>query len=141
MRKFKRLTLTLALLLTAVGGAWAQSSLNVVEFEVPANWEGDDSYVTAADLTGFKASTLDEAKAWKGAPAGMAMLIYAFDGDKICFVPFNEGAAYSEDKITYTKDDFFYMKSIAKIYYTIEPEITEWSLTPDETGKTWTLVP
>ena len=139
MRKFKRLTLTLALLLTAVGGAWAQSSLNVVEFEVPANWEDEYSPVTAGDLTGFYTSTLDEAKAWKGAPAGMAMLIYAFDGDKICFVPFNEGAAYSEDKITYTKDDFFYMKSIAKIYYTIEPEITEWSLTPDETGKTWTL--
>ena len=29
MRKFKRLTLTLALLLTAVGGAWAQDTYNV----------------------------------------------------------------------------------------------------------------
>ena len=43
MRKLNRLTMTLALLIMAVGGAWAQSSLNVVEKEVPANWEGDNS--------------------------------------------------------------------------------------------------
>ena len=30
MRKFKRLTMTLALLIMAVGGAWAENVLNIV---------------------------------------------------------------------------------------------------------------
>jgi len=137
MRKFKRLTLTLALLLTAVGGAWAQSSLNVVELDVPAEWAKDNSNATAGDLPGFKASTYAEAKTWTGAPAGMAVLIYAFDGNKICYVLFSNGKAGGESKITFTKKAFFDQKSSGKFYYTVEP--TEWSLTPDETGKTWTL--
>ena len=137
MRKFKRLTLTLALLLTAVGGAWAQSSLNVVELDVPAEWAKDNSNATAGDLPGFKASTYAEAKTWTGAPAGMAVLIYAFDGNKICYVLFSNGKAGGESKITFTKKAFFDQKSSGKFYYTAEP--TEWSLTPDETGKTWTL--
>jgi len=137
MRKFKRLTLTLALLLTAVGGAWAQSSLNVVELDVPAEWAKDNSNATAGDLPGFKASTYAEAKTWTGAPAGMAVLIYAFDGNKICYVLFSNGKAGGESKITFTKKAFFDQKSSGKFYYTAE--LTEWSLTPDETGKTWTL--
>ena len=137
MRKFKRLTLTLALLLSAVGGAWAQSSLNVVELDVPAEWAKDNSNATAGDLPGFKASTYAEAKTWTGAPAGMAVLIYAFDGNKICYVLFSNGKAGGESKITFTKKAFFDQKSSGKFYYTAEP--TEWSLTPDETGKTWTL--
>ncbi len=36
-----KILMTLALLVTAVGGAWAQSSLNVVELEVPAEWENN----------------------------------------------------------------------------------------------------
>ena len=61
--------MTLALLITAVTGAWAQSSLNVVELEVPTVWENDESNVTAGDLPGFKTSTSAEAQAWTGAPA------------------------------------------------------------------------
>ena len=142
MRKFKRLTLTLALLLTAVGGAWAQSSLNVVELEVPAEWEDEYSPVTAADLPGFYTSTLAEAQAWTGAPAeGNAMLIYAFDGDDNAYhVPFVNGTADIAQDYAISKAVAFEKKSMIKIYYTVEPaEPTEWSLTPDETGKTWTL--
>ncbi len=142
MRKFKRLTLTLALLLMAVGGAWAQSSLKVVEFEVPAEWEDEYSPVTAADLPGFYTSTLAEAQAWTGAPAeGNAMLIYAFDGDDNAYhVPFVNGTADIAQDYAISKAVAFEKKSMVKIYYTVEPaEPTEWSLTPDETGKTWTL--
>ena len=133
--------MTLALLIMAVGGAWAQSSLNVVELEVPKAWETDGSNLTAGDLTGFKASTFDEAKAWTGAPEeGLAVLIYAFDGEKACFVPFTNGKAGDGGQDTNPKNEIFGAKSVVKYYYTYaEPEITEWELKPDETGKNWIL--
>ena len=130
--------MTLALLITAVTGAWAQSSLNVVELEVPTVWENDESNVTAGDLPGFKTSTSAEAQAWTGAPAkGTAMLVYAFDGDNVCVVPFQDGTAGQGGETTYTKKDIFGSKSYMKFYYTAEP--TEWSLTPDADKKVWTL--
>ena len=130
--------MTLALLIMAAGGAWAQSSLNVVELEAPADWETDNNPVTAADLPGFKASTLEEAKTWTGAPStGSAGLIYAFDGDAAYYLAFNNGAAGEVAKNVLPKKVVFGSKSDLKTYYTAEP--TEWSLTPDETGKKWTL--
>ena len=114
--------MTLALLLTAVTGAWAQSTLNVVELEVPDEWAKDNNPATAADLPGFKASTLAEAQAWTGAPAGgMAVLIYAFDGNSICYVLFSNGKAGGGSKTTFTKKAFFDQKSSGKYYYTAEP--------------------
>ena len=138
MRKLNRLTMTLALLIMAVSGAWAQSTLNVVELEMPAEWETDNNPVTAADLPGFKASTLEEAKTWTGAPStGSAGLIYAFDGDAAYYLAFNNGAAGDVATNVLPKKAVFSSKSDLKTYYTAEP--TEWSLTPDETGKKWTL--
>ena len=98
--------------------------------------------MTAADLPGFYTSTLAEAQAWTGAPAeGNAMLIYAFDGDDNAYhVPFVNGTADIAQDYAISKAVAFEKKSMVKIYYTVEPaEPTEWSLTPDETGKTWTL--
>ena len=137
MRIFKKLTITLALLLTAVTGAWAQSSLNVVEFEVPAAWANDNSYVTTADLPGFKAVTLEEAKAC--APTdGFAVLFYAFDGENASYVFFQkEGSPMPYKPTPYQKNVVFSNSKSMKYFYTAEP--TEWDLTPDETGKTWTL--
>ena len=130
--------MTLALLLTAVTGAWAQSSLNVVELEVPAVWENVYTAPTAADLPGFKASTVDEAKAWTGAPAeGTAILFYAFDGNEPKYILFNNGKVGQQGSAVFMKDDIFEQKSNNKFFYTAE--ITEWELKPDETGKKWTL--
>jgi hypothetical protein len=113
-----KILMTLALLLTAVTGAWAQGTLNVVEIEVPKAWETDNSNMTTADLTGFKASTLDEAKAWKGAPAeGYVMLIYAFDGDDAYYVGFNNGEPFS-DHSPFQKNDVFANSNSMKFYYT-----------------------
>ena len=139
MRKFNRLTMTLALLLTAVGGAWAQSSPNVVEFEVPAEWDGVESPVAAGDLPGFKASTKEEAKAWTGAPkSGAATLFYAFDGDDAYYVVFNDGEYLFDANNPYQKNLVLGDSKTITFYYTAE--ITEWSLTPDETDKkVWTL--
>ena len=139
MRKFKRLTMTLALLIAAVGGAWAQSSLNVVELKAPAEWETDESNLTPADLPGFYTSTFDKAKAWTGAPTdGAAMLIYAFEGDDAHYVYFDKGTPEDKDyKFTFTKASVLFM---TKIYYTVEPaNPTEWLLTPDADKKVWTL--
>ena len=139
MRKLNRLTMTLALLLTAVTGAWAQSSLNVVKIEVSKAWETDGSNLTAGDLTGFKTSTLAEAKAWTGAPEeGMAILFYAFDGDVAYYVPFTNGRAGDEAQDKNPKNQIFSAKSVIKLYYTYA-EPTEWELKPDETGKNWIL--
>ena len=120
--------MTLALLLTAVTGAWAQGTLNVVELKVPANWEGDNSYMTAADLTGFKTSTSAEALAWTGAPkTGYAMLFYAFDGDVAYYVPFNNGEPLSDSNSSFGKNLLFGYSTAAKLYYTAEAPITvEW---------------
>ena len=113
--------MTLALLLTAVTGAWAQSSPSVVELEVPADWDGVESYLTAGDLTGFKTSTLDEVKAWTGAPAeGTVWLIYAFDGDDAYYVRFDNGAPFSAHSPFQKNMLFGYSKSNLKIYYTAE---------------------
>ena len=131
--------MTLALLIMAVGGAWAQSSLNVVKIEVPKAWETDGSNLTTADLTGFKTSTLDEAKAWTGAPEeGMAILFYAFDGDVAYYVPFSNGRAGDGAQDKNPKNQIFGVKSVVKFYYTYA-EPTEWELKPDETGKNWIL--
>ena len=139
MRKLNRLTMTLALLIMAVGGAWAQSTLNVVKIDVPKAWETDGSNLTTADLTGFKASTLDEAKAWTGAPEeGMAILFYAFDGDVAYYVPFSNGRAGDGAQDKNPKNQIFGVKSVVKFYYTYA-EPTEWELKPDETGKNWIL--
>jgi len=117
-----KILMTLALLLTAVTGAWAQSTLNVVELVVPADWETDYSSVTAADLPGFKAVTLDEAKTWTGAPAeGNAMLFYAFDDNKINVVNYANGKEGSNGKADLTKKLVFGIKSNVKFYYTAEP--------------------
>ena len=130
--------MTLALLLTAVTGAWAQSTFGVVEFKVPAEWANDNNPVTAADLPGFKAVTLDEAKAWTGAPAeGYAILFYSFDGNKINLVNYANGGVISDGPADFTKKTVFDNKSNGKFYYTVEP--TEWSLTPDADKKVWTL--
>ena len=131
--------MTLALLIMAVGGAWAQSTLNVVKIDVPKAWETDGSNLTTADLTGFKASTLDEAKAWTGAPEeGMAILFYAFDGDVAYYVPFSNGKAGDGAQDKNPKNQIFGVKSVVKFYYTYA-EPTEWELKPDETGKNWIL--
>ncbi len=129
--------MTLALLLTAVTGAWAQSTFGVVEFKVPAEWANDNNPVTAADLPGFKAVTLDEAKAWTGAPAeGYAILFYAFDGNKINLVNYANGGVSSDGTADFTKKIVFDNKSNGKFYYTVEP--TEWDLTSKD-GKNWIL--
>ncbi len=112
--------MTLALLLTAVTGAWAQSTLNVVELEVPAAWETDGTKVTEDDFPGFDGITIDQAKTWTGAPSsGLAVLFYNFDGEDISYAYFLNGAFNSSGADILQRmniyDDF---ANGAKHYYT-----------------------
>ena len=82
MIQYKKILMTLALLLTAVTGAWAQTAFGVKEITadmLPASWSTDESAVTADDLAklGFMEVTEAEAQAWTGAPQkGNVRLIY-----------------------------------------------------------------
>ena len=72
--------MTLALLLTAVTGAWATDDLIMKELTVPSEWNGDDTNLTVDEMTGFKdfsSLTDDEAKALlNSVPTGKVLIIY-----------------------------------------------------------------
>lgn len=88
--------MTLALLLTAVTGAWAQSYEAKV-FDVPASWEEDQTYLSAADLPkDFVQITKDEAKAL-AVPDGTVLLIYGFEGENIKVLIFFNGTLIPDE--------------------------------------------
>ena len=130
--------MTLALLLTAVTGAWAQTAFGVKEITadmLPASWSTDESAVTADDLAklGFMEVTEDAAKTWTGAPQkGNVRLIYT-----VCkSVNWVDGEGeYATD--SYTRKIFYSCLNGQRIFITTE--LTEWPLTPDADKKVWTL--
>ena len=94
-----KILMTLALLLTAVTGAWAQSYEAKV-FDVPASWEEDNTHISAADLPkDFVQITKDEAKAL-AVPDGDVVLVYGFVGENVLMMAFDNGTA-----IPYDDDD------------------------------------
>lgn len=133
-----KILMTLALLLTAVTGTWAQTAFGVKEITadmLPASWSTDNSAVTADDLAklGFMEVTYDEAKTWTGAPQkGTVRLIYTLC-ESANWVNGEGGyvSTYSSRKIFYSCLDG------QRIFITTE--ITEWPLTPDADKKVWTL--
>ncbi len=138
MQNIKKYFMTLALLLTAVTGAWAQTAFGVKEITadmLPASWSTDNSPVTADDLAklGFMEVTKDAAKTWTGAPQeGIVRLIYT-----LCeSVNWDKGQGGSES--TYSSRKIFYSCLDGQRIF-ITTELTEWSLTPDADKKVWTL--
>ena len=92
-----KILMTLALLLTAVTGAWAQSYEAKV-FDVPASWAQDETNISAADLPkDFVQITKDEAKAL-AVPDGPVLLVYGFVGENVLFMPFENGTAMPDDE-------------------------------------------
>lgn len=164
MRTLKKLTITLALLIMAVSGAWAQeetllttitptakeqasySTANVATVSFSYTADGSSAYlanwgwwgygwtatVTAAEgYTITKCIFYDDADR-KATDSEAPFVVETTDGDKtprINGTPIDGGNMWS--------------KGIKKIevygYKSAPAEPTEWSLTPDETGKTWTL--
>jgi len=161
MRKFKRLTLTLALLLTAVGGAWAQEETLLTTITPTAKEQA--SYSTANVATVSFSYTANGSSGylanWGWWGYGFTATVTAAEGYTITKCIFYDDAdrtatdseapfvveTTEEDKtprINGTPIDGgnMWSKGIKKIeVYGYKSEPTEWSLTPDETGKTWTL--
>ena len=142
--------MTLALLLTAVSGAWAQDPNAVTAAEINSDlysgWESiDGKLFKASELPGFQAVTENQAKSWTGVPStGNVILYYEFVADgHVKVVIFKNGvydSSYEETDLTcYLIYEDIKYNGDKKYFYTTGPAPTEWSLTPDETGKKWTL--
>lgn len=91
-RLLAKTILTLVALFAVTAGAWAQDAFGVKELVPPADWENDETYATKGDFPGFDGITIDQAKAWTGAPSsGWAVLFYNFDGEDISYAYFLNG--------------------------------------------------
>ena len=112
--------MTLALLLTAVTGAWAQSYEAKV-FDVPASWAQDNTHISAADLPkDFVQITKDEAKAL-AVPDGDVVLVYGFVGENVLMMAFDNGTAIpndDEDGAPVARGNFIMFQTMAKVCYT-----------------------
>lgn len=164
MRTLKKLTMTLALLIMAVGGAWAQEETLLTTITPTAKEQA--SYSTANVATVSFSYTADGSSAylanWGWWGYGWIATVTATEGYTITKCIFYDDAnrtatdseapfvveTTEEDKTPRINDTpidggNMWSKGIKKIEvygYKSEPaEPTEWSLTPDETGKTWTL--
>ena len=119
----QKILMTLALLITAVSGAWAQTaSYDIKEFVAPAAWETDEAVFTDADLPeDFMELTEDQAKAWTGAPkTGITVLVRGFNKDQntvLCMF-FNEGSTKgSTTPVKFTKKQIYYNSATTKYFY------------------------
>ena len=107
MRKLNRLTMTLALLIAAVSGAWAADAtlLTVTELNaVPLGWQNNTTTaVTANDLTGFKnveKAAVDNWAATDRPATDKCVLIYGFTNDgKAQYVVWDGSATYKEEML------------------------------------------
>ena len=112
--------MTLALLLTAVTGAWAQSYEAKV-FDVPASWAEDNTHISAADLPkDFVQITKDEAKAL-AVPDGDVVLVYGFVGENVLIMAFDNGTAIpndDDDGAPVARGNFIMFQTMAKVCYT-----------------------
>ena len=132
-------------LLLAMGGAWAQGPTQVTQFttDMIADWQGVNENVTLADLQalGFEVVDVSVAQAWTGAPQGdYSWLIYGFDAGNCNYIMFDDsGDPGSPSYTSYTKSYFYNRVSDGnKYFYTGAPNQAI-KLTPDATGKVWTL--
>lgn len=91
---FKQIFLTLALLITAATGAWADGvTASEIDATVSAGWGSDESLIKASDLPGYNKITLEQAMTWASAPAsGTVYLIYEIVADgKFKIAKFEDG--------------------------------------------------
>ena len=140
-----KILMTLALLLTAVTGAWAQTP-SVKQFTVPAEWASDETALTAADFPAdfkdYSTLTDDEAKAIPNPDPSYSnpiFLIYGFNETGAKYIAWLNGSTNVEN-FALLRVDLYAEKTKrnSKIYYTTASD--EVKVTP-VTGKTneWTF--
>ena len=146
--------MTLALLITAVTGAWATDPNAVtaaeINSEIYSGWSSiDGKLLKASDLPGFQAVTENQAKSWTGVPStGTVILYYEFVADgNVKFVRFENGVcddSYEENDLTcYLIYEDIYYNGDTKYFYTtgpapaLEPDV-EVTTNAAEEGATFT---
>ncbi len=131
----KRFLAFLALTLFGGAGAWAQG-IHVTFFDVPDSWNGDNTYITAADLEGFHSITAYEAQAGASIqPEGMVYLFYAINGQNVSMMAFASGMFGGSTTEPVTRNAFYVAQHEGvKIYYSSVIE-----LTPSSNNTVWTL--
>ena len=123
--------MTLALLLTAVTGAWAADGVTIKELTVPAEWNhDDDTYLTAADLPGFKdcsSLTDDEAKALlNSVPTDKVIIFYGTGASSNSFKLVQKNwdqVAVGEIPLTHSSLFDLKNENDYKVYYTASDAI------------------
>ena len=140
-----KILMTLALLLTAVTGAWAQTP-SVKQFTVPDSWADDNTVLTAADFPAdfkdYSTLTDDEAKAIPNPDPSYSnpiFLIYGFNETGAKYIAWLNGTNNVENFALLRVDMYAEKtKRSSKIYYTTASD--EVKVTP-VTGKTneWTF--
>ncbi|MBQ3631539.1 MAG: hypothetical protein II949_09915 [Prevotella sp.] len=127
MKTISRYIMTLALLLTAVGGAWADGTVTVTEIKASdiQTWANDRTIVSTADLPGFNTATEDAAKAWTGVPSsGTTFLLYEYDTNQSTwkYIQFEDGGSGTAYTYNFTRDDIKgQLFDGNKVYYTGSP--------------------
>ena len=130
----------LVLLMTAVTGAVAQSYEAKV-FDVPASWDSDYTFISAADLPeDFVQITEVEARAL-AVPDGTVVLIYGFEGDNVKVMEFNSGTYSSEDEGQIVRGNFIWLQTEynAIICYPAAASAEAPAVTPTENKNEWTF--
>ena len=120
--------MTLALLLTAVTGAWATDGVKLTTTEIvpPEAWNNDHSYLLQSDMPGLKADAITEeqAKAWADVPkTGQAVLIYGYvdagNQIEVKTIAFTDGMVILSSSIYLDRSSVYYdtNNNIRKYYY------------------------
>ncbi len=136
IHNISRYLLTLALLITAATGAWAQDPNAVTAAEINSDlysgWTSiDENLIKASELPGFQAVTEDQAKSWTGVPStGNVILFYEFVADgNVKAVRFENGVyegSYEEyDLRCYDIYEDIYYNGDKRYFYTTGPAPTE----------------
>ena len=130
VRQYKKLMMTLALLLTAVTGAWARGGVIMKELTVPSEWNNDETLLTVDEMTGFKdfsSLTNDEAKALlNSVPTGKVLIIYGAGASSNSFKAVLKDEPTADavvDEMAFPHESLFRQKDDYKYYYTAEPPI------------------
>ena len=133
--------MTLALLLTAVTGAWAADGVTLKELTVPSEWKTDENPLTAADLPGFKdcsSLTDDEAKALlNSVPTDKVIIFYGTGASSNSFKLVQKNWDQVDvGEIPLPHSTLFDLKDDYKYYYTTSDAI---EVTPGSSANTWTF--
>ena len=132
-------------LLLAMGGAWAQGPTAAeINYDLYSGWTSiDERLFKASELPGFQAVTEDQAKSWTGVPStGIVCLYYKFVADgHVKYVIFEDGVyegSYEDNDLRcYDIYEDIEYNGYKKYFYTTGGGAIK--LTPDATGKVWTL--